>query len=69
MVQTNLWVFCNLGIRSISFIMRTAVFEIAVTVITSSRLLDAWWSHGFYVVFPGEQGLNLNEQGCVCGNE
>lgn len=41
--------------------VRTAVFEIAVTVITSSRLPDAQWSHGFYVVVPGGQELNLNE--------
>lgn len=41
--------------------MRTAVFEIAVTVITSSRLPDVQWSHGFHIVVSGGHKLNLNE--------
>lgn len=60
-VWTNIWASCNSGIGSFSFMMRPAVFEIAVTVITSSRLPDAQWSHGFYAVVPGGQELNLNE--------
>lgn len=50
----------NSDIRSISLMMRSAVFEIAVTVMTSSRLPDAQWSHGFYFVTSGQE-LNLNE--------
>lgn len=50
----------NSDIRSISLMMRSAVFEIAVTVMTSSRLPDAQWSHGFYFVISGQE-LNLNE--------
>lgn len=57
-VWTTLWAFCNSGIGSISFFMWTAVFEFVVTVITSSRLPNAQWSHGFYIMVPGEQKLN-----------
>lgn len=59
-VWTSLWAFCNSGFGSISFFMWTAVFEFVVTVITSSRLPNAQWSHGFYIVVPGEEELNKN---------
>lgn len=57
-VWTNLWAFCNSGIGAFSFFMWTAVFEFAVTVITSSRLPNAQWGRGFYIVVPGGQELN-----------
>lgn len=58
MVWTSLRAFCNSGIGSISHFMWIAVFEFVVTVITSSRLPNAQWSHGFYMVVPGEQELS-----------